>query len=192
MAAIIRPMRSKRKQLRDEQAAVLRGALLPFEHDIPLVRELIASIDRETAARNGWTFIMISADQNRAVVRWLRVNSARPMCAATLWAELFSAVDRDTGEIMLTRDQLAELAGITVQHVSDIMTELEGIEAIIRHRERVAGMRGPGRVRYFMNPLVGTHLPGGLRDAAQAKALPGPMARVAMQATRGKSLRVVK
>ena len=177
MAAKVRQMRSKRERLRDEQAAVLRDALLPFEHDIPVVRELVAYIDRETAARNGWTFIMISAAQNLAVVRWLRANSARPMCAATLWAELFTAVDMDTGEVMLTRDKLAELAGITVQHVSDIMTELEGIGAVIRRRERVAGMRGPGMVRYFMNPVVGTHLAGRERDAAQAAAPAGPLLR---------------
>ncbi|GGE97241.1 hypothetical protein GCM10011404_32960 [Sphingomonas prati] len=34
------------------------------------------------------------------------------------------------------------------------MTELESIGAIIRRRERVAGMRGRGIVRYFINPRV--------------------------------------
>ena len=178
MAAMLRRMRSKHERLRDGEAATLRDALLPFERDIPKARELIAHIDREIAARNGWTFIMISADQNRAVVRWLRTNSRRPMCAATLWAELFSAVDRDTGEIMLTRDQLAELTGIASQHVTNIMSELEGIGAIIKRRERVVGMRGPGMVRYFMNPVVGTHLAGRERDTAQAEAPPGPLLRV--------------
>lgn len=58
------------------------------------------------------------------------------------------------------------------------MGELEGIGAIIRRRERVNGTRGPGRVRYFMNPVVGTHLAGGERDAAQAEAPPGPLLRI--------------
>ena len=97
------------------------------------------------------------------------------MKATTLWAELFSAIDRDTGEVMLTRDQIAEVVNATPEDVSAIMGELEGIGAIVRHRERVAGMRGPGRVRYFMNPVVGTHLAGGERDAAQADAPPGPL-----------------
>lgn len=178
MPAVIHKLRSKRQRLRDEQAAQLRDALLPFEHDMPLVRELVAHIDRETAARNGWAFVMMSPGQNRAVVEWLEANSLRPMKAMRLWAVLFTAVDRDTGEIMLTRDQLAEISGIAAQHVTNIMGELEGIDAIIRRRERVAGIRGPGRVRYFMNPVVGTHLPGGLRDAAQAEAPPGPLLRV--------------
>ena len=96
------------------------------------------------------------------------------MDAMAVWSELFSAVDRDTGEILLSRDELAVLAGIAVQHVSNVMTELEGIGAISRRRERVAGMRGPGRTKYFMNPMVATHLAGGARDQAQAAA-PGPL-----------------
>ena len=176
MAAKVRRLLSKPDQLRQEQAAQLRAALLPFEHDMPSqVRELVAHIDRQTAAKAGWTFIMISADQNRAVVRWLNSNSRRPMKATTLWAELFSVIDRDTGEVMLTRDQLAEIVETTPEDISAIMGELEGIGAISRQRERIAGMRGPGRVRYFMNPVVGTHLAGGERDAAQADAPPDPL-----------------
>ena len=179
MAAKIRRLFSKPDRLRAEQAARLRDALLPFEHDMPVqVRELVAQIDRQTAARNGWTFIMISAEQNRAVVHWLKTNSRRPMQAMDLWSLLFTRVDRDTGEVLLTRDQLAEVVGIAADDVSAIMGELEGIDAIIRRRERVAGMRGPGRVRYFMNSLVGTHLTGAARDKAQAEAPPGPLLRV--------------
>lgn len=179
MAAKVRRLLTKPDQLRAEQAARLRAALLPYEGEMSAaVRELVAHIDRQTAAKAGWTFIMISAEQNRAVVRWLKANSRRPMQAMDLWAELFTRVDRDTGEILLTRDQLAELVGDTVQHVSEIMGELEGIDAIIRRRERVPGMRGPGRVRYFMNPVVGTHLAGSERDKAQAEAPPGPLLRI--------------
>lgn len=100
------------------------------------------------------------------------------MDAVAVWSELFSAVDHDTGEILLTRTEIAELAGITVRHVSNVMTELESIGAISRRRERVAGVRGPGLVRYFMNPHVATHLAGAARDAAQVEAAPGPLLRV--------------
>jgi hypothetical protein len=50
------------------------------------------------------------------------------------------------------------------------MGELESIGAISRRREKVPGMRGPGAVRYFMNPNIATHLNGKARDKAQAKA----------------------
>lgn len=179
MAAKVRRLLSRPDRLREEQAVQLRAALLPFEHDMPgQVRELVAHIDRQTAARAGWTFIMISAEQHDAVVEWLEANSRRPMKAMRLWSLLFTCVDRDTGEVLLTRDQLAERLRMPSQDVSEIMSELEGINAIIRRRERVAGMRGPGRVRYFMNPVVGTHLAGGERDTAQAEAPPGPLLRV--------------
>ena len=179
MAAKVRRLLSKPDRLREEQAARLRAALLPFEHDMPgQVRELVAHIDRQTAAKAGWTFIMISAEQHDAVVEWLEANSLRPMKAMRLWSLLFTRVDRDTGEILLTRDELAERLRITADDVSSIMGELEEIGAASRRRERVAGMRGPGRVRYFMNPVVGTHLAGGERDAAQAEAPPGPLLRV--------------
>jgi hypothetical protein len=74
--------------------------------------------------------------------------------------------------ILLTRDELAEQVGTRPEHVSRIMSDLEGIGAISRQRERVGGLRGPGMVRYFMNPNVGTHLVGLVRDEAQAKVPP--------------------
>lgn len=124
------------------------------------------------------SFLRVNPDQNRAVMRWIRANSLRPVAAANLWAELFCAVDADTGEVMLSRDQLAELVGISSDHVSEIMVELESISAIIRPQVPVPGMRGPGIVRYFMSPLVATNLTGRARDAAQAEAAPGPLLRV--------------
>lgn len=109
-------------------------------------------------------FIMLTASQNAAVVRWLRQHSARPQAAIALWAELFTAVHPTTGEIMLTRAELAERVAIDAKHVSSIMTELAGINAITRQRTG-------RRMRYFMNPSVATHIPGtdarkAARDAA--------------------------
>ena len=48
----------------------------------------------------------------------------------------------DSGEIMLMRDELAELIGTAPNDVSEIMTELESIGAISRRRERVPGCAG--------------------------------------------------
>ena len=118
---------------------------------------------------------MLSPKQNRAGVEWLEAHSRRPLKAMRLWSLLFTDIDRETGEVLLTREQMAELTGIAVQHISNIMAELESIGAIMRRRERVDGMRGPGRVRYYMNPMVATHLGGGARDQAQAVAPLGPL-----------------
>jgi hypothetical protein len=171
MPATLHRLRTKRQRLRKEQAQALRQMILEFE-GVPdhATKAIIATIDRETAAENGWTFVMLSPAQNRAVVNWLLEHADRRREALALWALLFEHLDRHTGMILLTRDEIAEQVGTHPNNISEIMADLESIGAISRQRERVAGMRGPGVVRYFMNPAVGTHLVGQMRDEAQAKA----------------------
>jgi hypothetical protein len=100
-----------------------------------------------------WIFVMISPAQNSAVVRWLGHHSKRPQAAVLLWAELLTALRSDTGEILLTRAQIADRLSIAPKHVSEIMTELAQINAIRREKEG-------RRVRYFLNPSIATHIPG--------------------------------
>ena len=173
MAATLHRLRTKRQRLRREQASALRQMILDFE-GLPdhAARAIIGAIDRETVAASGWTFVMLSPAQNRAVVKWLLEHAERRREAIALWALLFEHLDRHTGMILLTRDELAEQVGAHPDNVTRIMADLESIGAISRRRERVAGMRGPGMVRYFMNPNVGTHLVGHVREEAQAKAPP--------------------
>lgn len=164
MATISR-LRTKPDRLRSDQAAELRQALLPFEAGemAHAVRELIAHIDRQTVSDNGWTFVMISPAQNAAVVRWLRQNSSRPLVALEMWSLCFVNLDMRSGEILLSRSEIADAVGERVENVSRVMSELEKCGAISRKRDRT-------RVRYFMNPLVGTRLAGQARDQAQAHA----------------------
>ena len=171
MPATLHRLRSRPQRLRRIEAERLQQMILGFP-GLPegLVAAIIAAIDRETAAENGWTFVMLSPEQNEAVVAWLLDHSSRPQKAVRLWAALFRHLRRDTGEILLTRDELAEQVGTHPDNVSRIMAELESIGAISRRRERVTGMRGPGVARYFMNPNVATHLAGKARDEAQAAA----------------------
>ena len=171
MAAGLRRLRTKPERLREEQAAALRQLVLAFP-GLPerAAGAIVAAIDRETAAKNGWTFVMLLPAQNSAVIAWLLDHSSRPQKSVRLWSLLFEHLRRDTGEIMLTRDELAEQIGDRPDKVSAIMGELESIGAISRRREKVPGMRGPGAVRYFMNPNIATHLNGKARDKAQAKA----------------------
>src|SRR3954447_11289786 len=171
MAAQIARLRTKADRLRSDTAAQLRQFVLEFNGLPERARgEIVAAIDRQTASEAGWTFVMLSPEQNAAVMRWLRQHSQRPVLALALWGELFTALRRDTGEVMLTRDELAERVGATPGEVSRVMHELASIGAIIVHRERVAGMRGPGRAVYLMNPNVATNLTGAARDRAQAEA----------------------
>jgi hypothetical protein len=171
MAATLHRLRTKAQRLRGEQGAALRQLVLDYpELPEPLRGELVATIDRQTASEAGWTFVMLGPEQNAAVVRWLRRNSRCPTLATALWAELFTVLRRDTGQIMLSRDELAERLDSRLDDVSRVMHELASIGAVSTHRERVPGMRGPGRVVYFMNPNVATNLSGAARDRAQAEA----------------------
>ena len=113
-----------------------------------------------------WIFAMINPAQNFAVLEWLRQHSKRPQAAVSLWGLLLTALRMDTGEILLTRAQIAERIGIEPQNVSRIMTELAQINAISREK---AGRK----VRYFLNPNIATHIPGPeARKAAREAAGP--------------------
>lgn len=169
----IHQLKTKPDRLRDDQADLLRQALLPFEEQMPeAVRALIGHLDRQTASRNKWTFVMLSPEQNAIVVDYLADHSERPLVAVKLWALCFKHLRTDTGEIMLNREEIAEKLAQEPKRISEVMTELVEFGAIIRKRQKVGGMKGPGMVHYFMNPRVATHLSGKGRDEAQEQAPP--------------------
>ena len=164
MSAKLIRFQSKQERLTDEQASMVRRGLeqMALQFNLPpeATSDIIASIDRRTVASEGWTFVMLSPQQNRDVVKWLFANSKRPQAAVDLWSLLFTAMRTDTGEICLSRQEIANELGMAPTNVSSIMTELKRINAITT--------RKVGRSqRYFMNPSVATHLPGETRDKAQ-------------------------
>src|SRR3954465_7423822 len=114
MAAKVIELRTKPDRLRADQADKLRQALIPFEPDCPdHVRELLGHIDRQTASRNRWTFVMLSPSQNAVVVNYLTDQRNRPLVPARLWALCFEHLRMDTGEILLTREEMAENLKVT-------------------------------------------------------------------------------
>ena len=167
MAATVHRFRSRKQRLTDKQGETARQYVLDLKDkglSDEQIAPIIAYIDGQTLSQKRWSFVMLSPDQNRAVVSWLRQHSNRPMAAMALWAECFTAIRNDTGEICLTRAELADRVGINNKNTSQIMTELENVGAINRKRDG-------RRVRYFMNPNVGTHLTGRARDKAQAEVV---------------------
>lgn len=172
MAATIRRLRTAPQKAADDDADQLRLLLDRRPDLLPdrVATQVIASLDKREPSTSEWTFLMVSPAQNKAVIRWLKANSRQPLNAMQLWAEVLDNMRRDTGEVAMTRDELAEAIGISADEVSRIMTDLQSLGAIIKKRERVAGMRGPGMTRYFVNPMVATNLTGQARDKAQAAA----------------------
>jgi len=153
-------LKPRKDRLREDQAEQVRQALLPFfdnpDFDHDALGRVIVTVNRLTSPEPGTTepFVMIRPAQNRAVTLWLMKNSKRPMKAVDVWTLLFDHLFPHTGQVMLTREEIAEAVGIRVNEVTAIMNELVGFGAIFTEREKVAGMRGPGLVRYFMNKHV--------------------------------------
>lgn len=166
MAAKIKRFQQKEQISKQQDLLELQSMLERFpELNEKKASALLWDIKRKNKLNdpNTWTFIMISPEQNRSVVQWLKNNSKRPLIALELWSVLFENVHRETGQIMLSRQELAKELNVHTQSITNIMSELESINAITKEKE------GRG-VTYYMNPNVGTHLSQEDREKAQVKA----------------------
>ena len=67
-------------------------------------------------------------------------------------------LDEESGEVLLTREEIAAKIGCGGEHVSRIMGTLERMGIIRRERRRIPGVMGPGRAVYFIDPQVGRAL----------------------------------
>ena len=153
----------RRKRLRKEQA----DAFLQLALDFDLGEDTRAEIDNaiyrlagEPGAR--WLFVKISPEQFRYVTKAIQ-EMKQPYQALRVWNAALIYMRMDTGEILATREQLAEDTSTTLNEVSRTMTELVKIGAITRHR------RGR-KVIYSINPTVGWNGGEGSRQAAARKA----------------------
>lgn len=97
---------------------------------------------------------MLKPGQNLAVVMWLGANSTRPTKAIRLWAMLLEHLHSDTGQIMLSHDQIAEEIGVTSEYVSETMGDLVKLKVIFTEHQHLKGVQGPRRAVYFMNKHV--------------------------------------
>ncbi len=161
----VRSLRDRRARQKAAEATEFAKLARKLGMDPAAAEDLAAAYLADT--RNAWTFVMISPAQNAAVVRWLSENSKRPQAATLLWAHLFEVMRNDTGEILRTREELAERVGVDRDNLSRIMTELASINAVRREKH--------GReVRYFMNSAIATHLPSP-EARAKAREADGPL-----------------
>ncbi len=152
-------LKTRPQRFDEDQARALKQALLPFLDDQRYpqdhVHGLLHEIDRKTRPdAPAETFIMLKPAQNAAVAKWLGANSRRPAKAMLVWSVLFDHLYPHTGQIMLTREQIAEMVGIRPTEVSAIMGELATCQAVFTERRRIDGVRGPGQAVYFMNKHV--------------------------------------
>lgn len=100
-----------------------------------------------------WKFNMIEPAQCLAVWDAIR-KMERPDLTRHVFDLVLTHIEPNTGAVTLTREELAERVETQPCHVSTVMTELERHGVIFRRRLKVAGMRGRGPVRYYLNPRV--------------------------------------
>lgn len=165
-------LRTAPEKLKAEKAAQLKQMLLDIEMPDQARDALLYTIDRQTKSDRKDAFVMLSPAQNLAVVKYLREHSKRPLVALELWALCFEHLYPNTGQVMLTRDELADALKVKSDDVSEIMGELVKFGAIFAKRVKVGGMRGPGMAQYFMNPHVAEY--GSRRSAEELAQIPLP------------------
>lgn len=172
MAQVVYRLKSRRDVLRREQAEQLRQLILALGKELPErpVGELLGALDRvtESSGSEGWRFILLGPEEFNLVADWLDDHSKMPRLAGKVWRQLHRFIDPVTNEILRGRDELAELAGAYPQDISTVMNELVSTGAVLAERKRVAGMRGPGAVRWYLNKRIACCLPGRAREKAQA------------------------
>lgn len=117
-----------------------------------------------------WIFVMLSPQQNAAVIRWINANSKRPHKAVELWATLLEHLRMDTGEITASRQELADRVGMKPNDLSKTMSELASINAVRREKQGRA-------VKYYLNPGIATHVPNPAARAA-ARENAGPLLKL--------------
>jgi CRP-like cAMP-binding protein len=152
-------LRTRRDATEQANLATIRDMLA----DMPGAADLVTVVERKLAATRGWGFVMVEPRLYADVIEHLTKHSRRPQKAVVLFTRLFQLLPADGNEVMADRHDLARMVGCQPRDVSEIMGELETLGAVYRRRE------GRG-VRYFVNPMLGTHLAGAARDKAQAEA----------------------
>ena len=149
----------KHSRIKRDQAEKARLALA----DIDMPEEARAVIDNALyqitnipGARA--VFTMITNDQFRYVAKAIQ-NCRNVATTYAVWNVAITHVRQDTGEILSSREQLADEAGVRPDHVSTAMSDLEKIGAILKSK------RGRNVV-YKVNPHVAWNGSEGARVAA--------------------------
>lgn len=101
-------------------------------------------------------FVMLSVAQTAEVWRMIRYTEGLQNREQVRHAFdiVLTNLRQDTGEVMLTRDEIADLMRCTAKEVSMAMGELAKLGVIEKEIRRVPGMKGPGIVAYFINADV--------------------------------------
>lgn len=187
MAQIVRLTTRQQRSGQEEAAQVAEQLSLLSEELLKhLSGEARIAISRAThalqkAARPDTTeglwpggFTMLSRMQTAAIWDAIRAlpSDDRPNQVRHAFDLVLLNLRQDTGEVLLTRDQLAEEIDCAPRSISTIMGTLEKMGVIRRERRKIEGVRGPGMAVYFINPHVAWNGSLDVRKAQAAKTRP--------------------
>ncbi len=179
MARVVR-LETRRELVKRDTAAKIEGQLLLYPADeLPAqaraaVLNALHRVTRPDDTGSIWPggFTMISRTQTAAIWKAIRAlpAEARPGHVRHAFDLVLLNLNQDTGEVMLTRDEIAAEIGCAPGHVSRVMGTLELMGVITRERRRVEGVRGRGMAVYVVNPHVAWNgsLETRKREAAKA------------------------
>lgn len=113
----------------------------------------------------------------------------RPALVDRAFKAILLNLEPRTGRILLTREEFAAAMRCPAAKVGAALCVLVRLGAVRRVATPVLGVRGPGEVRYFINPDVAWN--GSLRSRAEAAArYGGPLA--GMEPVQAPALRLVE
>ena len=166
----------KADRIAKQKADDLRQAVFDFGLPEQAETDILVAIARHESGGilPAWKFNMISPEQCLSV--WEAIwNMPRPVETRKVFDLVLTHLEPNTGAVTLTREEIAERVGSRPEHVSRIMSELESHKVIFRRRLKVAGMRGRGPVRYYLNAHVAWNGKLDVRTE-ESKQLPLPFA----------------
>lgn len=179
---------AKREKVERERAADLMAAVEAMCPPPALLVQLRRVVSRHTKPdASPWPggFSMVSLEWiGRA---WKAIDALkgkdRPKDVRRAFDAVLLNLSPDTGEVLLSRDELAEAMGVSPDKASAAMSVLVRLGLVQREYLPVEGMRGRGMVRYAINAHVAWN--GSLRERQLKAAQQSLPLRLVHDAARG-------
>lgn len=148
-----------RERIKREEAAdamLIIGRLgLPRHAEQRIQHDLYRIVEPDGTRTPFGKYVMLSVQQMGTIWDAIRALPAkhRPHEVRHAFDLCILNLRQDTGEVMLTRDEIAARMKTAPNDVSKAMSCLEKMGVIIKgDRRKIAGLRGPGVAAYFINP----------------------------------------
>jgi hypothetical protein len=164
---------------RDVAREIAAQLQLFSEHELPAqpraaILNALARVTHPDTETSIWSAGYMMIGRRETGVVWDAIRQLprqdRPQQVRHAFDLVLLNIRPDNGEIMLTRDEMAEKMRCAPREVSKAMGVLFRMGVVLRETRKVAGLRGPGMVVWFINPHVAWN---GSLAIRQQQALPG-------------------